>query len=159
MNISAKNVQWASATESDARWAAVVARDPKADGTFYYSVETTGVYCRPSCAARLAQDRSMCASMPHTKKPSERASGRASVVKPNQVSPVAQHAANIAAACRYIEKSEEMPSLAQLARHAGLSPSSFPPGVQGGHGADAESLRGGAARQARAERTRHESRR
>ena len=39
-------------TENDPRWAAVVARDRKADGAFFYSVKTTGVYCRPSCAAR-----------------------------------------------------------------------------------------------------------
>ena len=32
------------------RWNAVVHRDAKADGRFYYSVKTTGVYCRPSCA-------------------------------------------------------------------------------------------------------------
>ena len=55
MNTSAKNAQLAAAIEHDARWASVVARDPKADGTFYYSVKTTGVYCRPSCAARLAR--------------------------------------------------------------------------------------------------------
>jgi AraC family transcriptional regulator, regulatory protein of adaptative response / methylated-DNA-[protein]-cysteine methyltransferase len=36
------------------RWRAVVARNAAADGTFYYSVKTTGVFCRPSCAARLA---------------------------------------------------------------------------------------------------------
>lgn len=36
------------------RWTAIVERDAKADGIFYYSVATTGVYCRPSCAARLA---------------------------------------------------------------------------------------------------------
>jgi len=42
-------------TEKDPRWKAVVARDAAADGTFYYSVGTTGVYCFPSCAARLAK--------------------------------------------------------------------------------------------------------
>ena len=42
------------AAEND-RWAAVVRRDPAADTVFYYSVRTTGVYCRPSCAARLAR--------------------------------------------------------------------------------------------------------
>jgi AraC family transcriptional regulator of adaptative response/methylated-DNA-[protein]-cysteine methyltransferase len=41
-------------TSDEARWAAVVARDPSADGKFYYSVRTTGVYCRPSCKARPA---------------------------------------------------------------------------------------------------------
>ncbi|HEU4420884.1 MAG TPA: Ada metal-binding domain-containing protein, partial [Planctomycetota bacterium] len=42
----------AAATERDARWQAVLARDPTADGTFCFAVRTTGVYCRPSCGAR-----------------------------------------------------------------------------------------------------------
>src|SRR4051812_32410381 len=37
---------------NDARWSAVQARDAAADGTFWYSVRTTGVYCRPSCGSR-----------------------------------------------------------------------------------------------------------
>ncbi len=41
------------ATEHDPRWRSVVARDRAADGTFWYSVRTTGVYCVPSCPARL----------------------------------------------------------------------------------------------------------
>ncbi|AOY01935.1 methylated-DNA--[protein]-cysteine S-methyltransferase [Jeongeupia sp. USM3] len=40
----------ALATQSDPRWAAVLGRDRNA--TFYYSVATTGVYCKPSCGAR-----------------------------------------------------------------------------------------------------------
>ena len=44
----------AAATLADPRWAAVRARDASADGRFYYSVQTTGVYCRQSCAARPA---------------------------------------------------------------------------------------------------------
>jgi AraC family transcriptional regulator, regulatory protein of adaptative response / methylated-DNA-[protein]-cysteine methyltransferase len=39
----------------DDRWAAVERRDRRADGLFYYSVQTTGVYCRPSCASRTAR--------------------------------------------------------------------------------------------------------
>jgi AraC family transcriptional regulator of adaptative response/methylated-DNA-[protein]-cysteine methyltransferase len=39
-------------TERDPRWQAVLARDPSADGRFVYAVRTTGIYCRPSCAAR-----------------------------------------------------------------------------------------------------------
>ena len=42
-------------TALDPRWSAVVTRDATADGTFFYSVRTTGVYCRPSCKARLAR--------------------------------------------------------------------------------------------------------
>ena len=42
-----------SLLDADACWTAVKRRDRAADGTFFYSVRTTGVYCRPSCAARL----------------------------------------------------------------------------------------------------------
>ncbi|MGB3289306.1 MAG: Ada metal-binding domain-containing protein, partial [Burkholderiaceae bacterium] len=37
----------------DQRWAALLDRDPAADGHFVYAVKTTGVYCRPSSSARL----------------------------------------------------------------------------------------------------------
>jgi AraC family transcriptional regulator, regulatory protein of adaptative response / methylated-DNA-[protein]-cysteine methyltransferase len=33
-------------------WEAVIARDPNFDGKFVFAVATTGIYCRPSCAAR-----------------------------------------------------------------------------------------------------------
>jgi AraC family transcriptional regulator of adaptative response/methylated-DNA-[protein]-cysteine methyltransferase len=36
----------------DPRWNAVVARDAERDGEFVFAVSSTGVYCRPSCAAR-----------------------------------------------------------------------------------------------------------
>ncbi len=52
--IQAQQVR-ARATEADARWAQVRARDASADGVFVYSVATTGVYCRPSCASRPAR--------------------------------------------------------------------------------------------------------
>jgi O-6-methylguanine DNA methyltransferase len=38
----------------DPRWAHIVARDKTADGHLWYSVSTTGVYCRPSCPSRIA---------------------------------------------------------------------------------------------------------
>lgn len=43
----------ARATSQDPRWQNVVSRNQAADGRFYYSVASTGVYCKPSCAARL----------------------------------------------------------------------------------------------------------
>ena len=45
----------AAATLGDPRWTAVMARDAAADGRFFYSVKTSGVYCRPSCKARPAR--------------------------------------------------------------------------------------------------------
>ncbi len=38
--------------KSRTRWDAVVARDARRDGEFVFAVSSTGVYCRPSCAAR-----------------------------------------------------------------------------------------------------------
>jgi AraC family transcriptional regulator of adaptative response/methylated-DNA-[protein]-cysteine methyltransferase len=37
---------------SDPRWSSVMARDATRDGEFVFAVSSTGVYCRPSCAAR-----------------------------------------------------------------------------------------------------------
>ena len=34
-------------------WEAVVANDSRFDGTFVLCVKTTGIYCRPTCCARL----------------------------------------------------------------------------------------------------------
>jgi O-6-methylguanine DNA methyltransferase len=39
----------------DVRWQAVVERNQKADCQFWYSVKTTGVYCRPSCPSRSSR--------------------------------------------------------------------------------------------------------
>jgi AraC family transcriptional regulator of adaptative response/methylated-DNA-[protein]-cysteine methyltransferase len=39
-------------TADDPRWSAVVERDATRDGEFVFAVSSTGVYCRPSCAAR-----------------------------------------------------------------------------------------------------------
>lgn len=106
--------------ENDARWTSVVTRDPKADGRFYYSVKTTGVYCRPSCAARLAKPENV--QFHASCKDAERAGFRpCKRCKPDQSSTVEQHAVMITEACRLIEESEEAPGLGQLANHAGLS--------------------------------------
>jgi AraC family transcriptional regulator of adaptative response/methylated-DNA-[protein]-cysteine methyltransferase len=40
------------AEADDPRWNAVVSRDAARDGEFVFAVSSTGVYCRPSCAAR-----------------------------------------------------------------------------------------------------------
>ncbi|HXB73568.1 MAG TPA: methylated-DNA--[protein]-cysteine S-methyltransferase [Candidatus Acidoferrales bacterium] len=53
MSTSAKNTRIATITENDPHRATVVARDPQPPWEFYYSVTTTGVYCRPSRAARF----------------------------------------------------------------------------------------------------------
>jgi AraC family transcriptional regulator, regulatory protein of adaptative response / methylated-DNA-[protein]-cysteine methyltransferase len=118
MSTSTRNAHPATITESDPRWAAVVARDPEAK--FYYSVKTTGVYCRPSCAARLAKPENV--QFHRTCKDAEKAGFRpCKRCKPDQASPVEQQAEKIASACRLIESSETPPRLELLAKHVGLS--------------------------------------
>jgi AraC family transcriptional regulator of adaptative response/methylated-DNA-[protein]-cysteine methyltransferase len=41
------------------RLAAIRARDRMADGHFWYGVRTTGVVCKPSCAARPALSKNI----------------------------------------------------------------------------------------------------
>ncbi|MGW0986988.1 DNA-3-methyladenine glycosylase 2 family protein [Streptomyces sp. NPDC002486] len=38
-------------TDEDTRYEAVRSRDARFDGAFFFAVETTGIYCRPSCPA------------------------------------------------------------------------------------------------------------
>ncbi|MGH8586603.1 MAG: bifunctional DNA-binding transcriptional regulator/O6-methylguanine-DNA methyltransferase Ada [Gammaproteobacteria bacterium] len=115
-----KNETLAAATVSDPRWAAVVARDPKADGKFFYSVKTTGVYCRPSCAARAAKPENVAFHL--TSADAERAGFRpCKRCHPDQPSLAEQHASRVAELCRLIEDAEQVPSLDELASHAGMS--------------------------------------
>ncbi|GAB3627694.1 Bifunctional transcriptional activator/DNA repair enzyme Ada [Pandoraea terrae] len=107
-------------TTDAARWAAVIARDKAADGRFYYAVRTTGVYCRPSCGARLALRENV--SFHDSREAAEHAGFRpCKRCKPDKAGLAAEHAARIAAACRRIESADAMPSLEMLASEAGLS--------------------------------------
>ena len=107
-------------TEHDPRWAAVVARDHQADGRFFYSVDTTGIYCRPSCGSRRANPKNV--RFHRTPADAERAGFRACHrCKPDQPPLDQLHAAKIADICRVIDAAEETPSLAALAKRAGLS--------------------------------------
>jgi len=55
---SAKTTSTRALTEKKMR-RAVSDRDPAFDGRFYYAVVTTGVVCRPSCAARPARPENL----------------------------------------------------------------------------------------------------
>lgn len=108
----------------DERWNAVMARDVRLDGHFYYAVTTTGVYCRPSCPARRPRRNHVCF---HDSAAAAEAAGFRPCMrcKPGEVSPSEQRAAQIAQACRIIEAAEEPPPLAALADAVGLSPYHF----------------------------------
>jgi len=120
MRTSPHNARIAAATAGDSRWAAVVARDAAADGKFFYAVKTTGVYCRPSCSARLARPENV--QFFATRAQAEGAGFRpCKRCKPDQPALGVQHAGKVAEICRLIEAAETPPTLDELARRAGLS--------------------------------------
>jgi AraC family transcriptional regulator of adaptative response/methylated-DNA-[protein]-cysteine methyltransferase len=108
----------------DPRWARIVARDKTADGRLWYSVSTTGVYCRPSCPSRTANPENV---QLHDTLESAKATGFRPCKRCNPDGPSieCENAALVAKACRIIERSEEEPSLEELAGAVGRSPSYF----------------------------------
>jgi AraC family transcriptional regulator, regulatory protein of adaptative response / methylated-DNA-[protein]-cysteine methyltransferase len=118
-----KSVTQASVAD-DPRWARVIARDRTADGLFWYSVVTTGVYCRPSCASRNANPTNV---QLHDSLEAARATGFRPCKRcnPDGISIDGENAAVVARACRLIEDSEEEPTLNDLADAVGRSTSHF----------------------------------
>ncbi len=108
----------------DPRWARIVARDKAADGRFWYSVSTTGVYCRPSCPSRVANPKNV---QLHDTLESAKATGfrPCKPCNPDGPSINSENATLVAKACRIIEESEEEPSLEKLADAIGRSPGYF----------------------------------
>jgi len=110
----------ALATASDPRWAAVIARDSASDGRFFYSVRSTGVYCRPSCGARAPRPENV--EFHATRADAERAGFRpCKRCRPDEPARGEQLAMKVAELCRFIERAEQAPTLDELARRAGLS--------------------------------------
>lgn len=109
----------AASVRSDPRWAQLVARD--ADGGFFYSVESTGVYCKPSCAARTPRPEHV-AFHPDAES-AERAGFRACKrCRPSGPTLEQEHRALVTELCRWLDGAESPPSLTELGQRAGLSP-------------------------------------
>ena len=108
----------------DRLYAAVAGRDKALDGTFVYSVATTGVYCRPSCPSRHARRENMAF---HVSPAAAKAAGfrPCKRCRPDAPPRAEEHARAVSEACRLIEAAEEPPTLAVLAEAVGLSPYHF----------------------------------
>ena len=108
----------------EARWSAVQARDADADGVFWYSVRSTGVYCRPSCGARPALRKNV--AFHDSREAAEQAGFRPCLrCKPDQPPLAERQAAIVAQACRLIDAAaadaETAPDLDSLATAVGVS--------------------------------------
>ncbi|MGD9853056.1 MAG: bifunctional DNA-binding transcriptional regulator/O6-methylguanine-DNA methyltransferase Ada [Nitrospirales bacterium] len=124
MKTAGHKARFAAVTEQDPRWTSIVTRDAGADASFYYAVTTTGVYCRPTCAARRPRPEHVRLFV--TAQEAQEAGFRpCKRCKPDQGVALEPHRGMIEKVCRLIETSIELPCLDQLAEHAGLSPSHF----------------------------------
>ncbi|MEX2598940.1 MAG: bifunctional DNA-binding transcriptional regulator/O6-methylguanine-DNA methyltransferase Ada [Dehalococcoidia bacterium] len=104
------------------RWRAVFERDARFDGLFVYGVQSTGIYCRPSCPSRRPRpdrvrlfDNSALA---------EQNGFRACLrCRPLEQRALDADAAEVIKVCRYLQSLEDgVPSLAVLSDHFGTSP-------------------------------------
>ncbi len=110
--------------ERDPRWTALLARDPAPQPPFVYAVKTTGVYASPGGGARLPRPENV--EFFDSPQAAEAAGYRPSRrLAADQAALARQHALLVADACRHIESAETVPTLDELARHAGLSPWHF----------------------------------
>jgi len=103
------------------RYDALRRRDAASDGVFWYAVLTTGVYCRPSCAARLPRPENV--SFHETRESAEAAGYRpCKRCKPRDLPAPERLAAMMREVRAHIEGAEATVSLDALARRAGVSP-------------------------------------
>ena len=135
--------------EQDSRWRRVASRDRSADGAFFYSVETTGVYCRPSCAARRPNRANVRfhASAADAEEAGFRPCRRC---RPDAAPLTERYAAMVSDACRRIEAAAEPPNSGGAGQGRGPQRLSFSPRLQGDRRRDAPGIRRRASRPARA---------
>ena len=106
--------------EEDA-WTAVLARDRAFDGRFVTGVLTTGIYCRPSCAARHPARHNVRFF-------ADGAAARATGLRPCKrclPDDVSRDERAVLAAIQAIKAAEQPLALAALAEETGYSPSHF----------------------------------
>lgn len=107
--------------DSDLAWQAVQARDRSYDGRFVTGVLTTGIYCRPSCAARHPK-RNNVRFFPSGAEARETGLRPCKRCNPDDVS---RDEAAVARAVALIEGAEEAPKLDAIAADVGYSPTHF----------------------------------
>jgi AraC family transcriptional regulator of adaptative response/methylated-DNA-[protein]-cysteine methyltransferase len=98
-------------------WEAVLAKDRRMDGSFFYAVTSTGVYCRPSCPSRRPHRGNVLFF--RAAADAEQAGYRPC----RRCRPRAEQLTDIKRACHYIDQHiDERITLRELASQAGLSP-------------------------------------
>jgi AraC family transcriptional regulator, regulatory protein of adaptative response / methylated-DNA-[protein]-cysteine methyltransferase len=107
-----------------ARYRAFETRDAAAEGHFIIAVKTTGIYCRPGCPARPPKRENVefFATIGQARAAGYRACLRC---KPDEPAQGVKIAKVVTEACRKLERDEQVPSVASLAKAAGFSEGRF----------------------------------
>lgn len=107
--------------EDEAKWQAVIAKDPRADGDFVFAVSSTGIYCRPSCPARRARRENV--SFYPLPEVAEQAGFRACKrCHPRDARPTDPQIEMARQVCHLIEENQgESITLARLSKETGVS--------------------------------------
>lgn len=107
----------------DDRWLAVINRDTNADGQFVFAVQTTGIFCRPSCRARHAL-RQNVRFYPDAEAAQAAGYRPCKRCQPDNLSPEQQKIDKVAKACRLLEQDNPV-TLKALAEAVAVSPYHF----------------------------------
>lgn len=108
--------------DSERFWQALCERDSRFDGRFVFAVQSTGIFCRPSCPARRPKREGVTFysnaedALAAGFRPCRRCS-------PQGQSPAEQLDALVIAACRLLDEAPQTPTLEQLAARIGVSSS------------------------------------
>ncbi|NWK94759.1 bifunctional DNA-binding transcriptional regulator/O6-methylguanine-DNA methyltransferase Ada [Sphingobium lactosutens] len=107
--------------DADACWDAFLRRDRAMDGRFVGCVATTGIYCKPSCAARHPKRENM-SFLPDPA--AARAAGYRACLRcrPDEIG---RDRLAVGKAIALIEAAEEAPRLDEIADHVGYAPHHF----------------------------------
>jgi len=107
--------------DDESRWQALTERNKAADGWFFFSVLTTGVFCKPSCGARQPNRENVTfystsdAAIKAGYRPCKRC-------RPTSEPLEVRHAHLVEKICHFILESEEEPSLSKMAKFADINP-------------------------------------
>jgi AraC family transcriptional regulator of adaptative response/methylated-DNA-[protein]-cysteine methyltransferase len=107
--------------DDETLWRAVLKRDATFDGTIFFAVRSTGIYCRPSCPARRPRrEQVVFFQIPEA---AERAGFRSCRrCRPHSTAMNDPQVEMVRQACRYIESQDQLPTLENLSEHTGVSP-------------------------------------
>jgi len=113
-----------SSSQRGRRLAQVHGRDPSAEGVFWYSVVTTGVYCRPTCPSRKARPEHIRfhETLAEARRTGFRPCRRC---RPEEPALYERQRALVEAACAQVHDMGQTPTLNALAQAAGISASHF----------------------------------